>query len=389
MRAFLISPIEAQRKQFEAAIEPQRRTALSKVFDHYPAAEILARQVRAWAPEVIFLSMEDTEAADAVSRQITKEFPAIQQIALHSCQEPWVFRHVLSLRMRELLVTPVSPGELAHSLDQLSIHLEAHPADIGSTKRFFAFLPAKAGVGASSIAANATWALSKAPDTKVLLADFDFHSGVVGFLFDREHEYSVNDAATRAGELDDEAWQRLTKRAGDIDLLLSGAPKLRENLSGLQVSHLIDFARRNYSVINADLPDTFDDISLAVMREANQIFLVTTPELSALRLARLKVLLLQKLDLEEKASLVVNRVAKSNELSLQEIEQTVGLPVFSSFPSDYSGMIAAAREGRAASKLAPNFQRFAEKLMDKKPLPEKRARFIERFAMVPARYSFR
>jgi pilus assembly protein CpaE len=363
--------------------------ALSKILDQYPAPEILTRLVRAWAPEVIFLSMEDAEAAEATSRQITKEFPAIQQVALHSSQEPWVFRHVLSLRMRELLVSPVSPEELAHSLDQLALHLDAHPADIGSTKKFFAFLPAKGGVGASSIAANATWALTKVPETKVLLADFDMHSGSVGFLFDRDHEYSINDAATRGGELDDEAWQRLTRKSGDVDLLLSGAPKMRETLTGLQVSHLIDFARRNYSVINADLPDTFDEISLTVMREANQIFVVTTPELSALRLARLKVLLLQKLDLEEKASLVVNRVAKSNELSLQEIEQTVGLPVFMSFPSDYSGMMAAAREGRAVTKLAPHFQRFAEKLMDKKPLPEKRARFIERFAMVPARYSFR
>lgn len=388
MRAFLINPIAAQRKQFEAAIEPHRSIALSKVLEQYPAPEVLSRLVRAWAPEVIFLSMEDTEAAEATSRQITKEFPAIQQVALHSSQEPWVFRHVLSLRMRELLVSPVSPEELAHSLDQLALHLDAHPADIGSTKRFFAFLPAKGGVGASSIAANASWALAKLPETKVLLADFDMHSGSVGFLFDRDHEYSINDAATR-GELDDEAWQRLTKKSGEVDLLLSGAPKLRETLSGLQVSQLIDFARRNYSVINADLPDTFDDISLAVMREANQIFLVTTPELSALRLARLKVLLLQKLDLEEKASLLVNRVAKSNELSLQEIEQTVGMPVCMSFPSDYSGMAAAAREGRAVTKLAPHFQRFAEKLMDKKPVQEKRARFIERFAMVPARYSFR
>jgi Flp pilus assembly CpaE family ATPase len=389
MRAFLISPIEAQRKQFEAAIEPHRSISLSKILDQYPSPDVLSRLVRAWAPEVIFLGMEDAEAAEAISRQITKEFPSVQQVALHSSQEPWVFRHVLSLRMRELLVSPVSPEELAHSLDQLALHLDAHPADVGSTKKFFAFLPAKAGAGASSIAANTTWALSNVPDTSVLLADFDLHSGVTGFLFDTDHEYSINDAATRGRELDDEAWLRLTKKIGNIDLLLSGAPRMRDAISPIQVSHLIDFARRNYSVINADLPDTFDEISLAVLREANQIFLVTTPELSALRLARLKALLLRQLELEEKASLVVNRVAKSNELSLQEIEETVGLPVVASFPSDYAGMTAAARQGRPAAKLAPHFQRFAEKIMDKKPLPEKRARFIERFAMVPARYSFR
>jgi pilus assembly protein CpaE len=389
MRAFLISPVEAQRKQFEAVVAPHRILTLNKVLDHYPEGDTLSRLVRAWAPEVIFLSMQDGEAADTLSRQITEEFPSIQQIAIHSSQEPSVFRHVLRLRMRELLVSPIGEEEIEHSLDQVARHLETHPAEIGTTKKFFAFVPAKAGVGASTIAANTTWALSKMPDQTVLLADLDLHSGVVGFLFDTDHEYSINDAATRGHELDDNAWQKLIKKVGKIDLLLSGAPKVREGLSTAHINHLIAFTRRNYSVINTDLPDTFDDTSLAVMREANRIFLVTTPELSALRLARLKVLLLRKLELEDKTLLLVNRRSKNTELSMPEIEQTVGLPVYMSFPSDYADATAAAREGRPATKLAPSFQRFAEKLLDKIPVPEKRSRFIERFAVVPVRYSFR
>lgn len=389
MRAFLISPVETQRKQFEAIVSPHRILTLIKVLDHYPIGDTILRLVRTWAPEVIFLSMEDAEAAESLSRQITAEFPSIQQIAIHSSQETSVFRQVLRLRMRELLVSPIGEAEIAHSLDQVLHHLEIHPAEIGSTKKFFAFAPAKAGVGASTIAAHATWALSKMPETKILLVDLDLHSGVVGFLFDAEHEYSINDAATRGRELDDDAWQKLIKKVGNIDLLLSGAPKVREGLSAAHVNHLIEFTRRNYTVITADLPDTFDETSLAVMREANRIFLVTTPELSALRLARLKVLLLRKLELEDKALLLVNRLTKTSELSIPEIEQTVGLPVYMSFPSDYADAMAAAREGRPATRLAPSFQRFAEKLLDKKPTPEKRARFIERFAVVPVRYSFR
>jgi pilus assembly protein CpaE len=389
MRAFLISPVETQRNQFEAVVSPHRNLTLIKVLDHYPLQDTLSRLVRAWAPEVVFLSMEDAEAAETVSLQLSEEFPSIQQIAIHSSQEPAMFRQILRLRMRELLVSPVGEDEIAHSLDQVSLHLESHPAEIGSTKKFFAFVPAKAGVGASTIAANATWALSKMPDTSVLLADLDLHSGVVGFLFDTDHEYSINDAATRGRGLDDDAWQKLIKKVGSIDLLLSGAPKVREGLSSAHINHLIEFTRRNYSVINADLPDTFDETSLAVMREANRIFLVTTPELSALRLARLKVLLLRKLELEDKTVLLVNRYSKKTELSMPEIEQTVGLPVYMSFPCDYAGVMAGARDGRPAAKLALNFQRFAEKLLDKKPTPEKRSRFIERFAVVPVRYSFR
>src|ERR1700722_17722902 len=126
MKAFLVSPNEAQRRQFETAIAQHRSVALSKIFDQYPEPDVFSRLVRAWAPEVIFISIEDPEAAEITSRQITQEFPAIQQVAIHSSQEPWVFRHVLSLRMRELLVTPVGEAELEHSLIQLTRHLEEH-----------------------------------------------------------------------------------------------------------------------------------------------------------------------------------------------------------------------------------------------------------------------
>ena len=54
------------------------------------------------------------------------------------------------------------------------------------------------------------------------------------------------------------------------------------------MAQLIEFTRRNYNIVNADLPDTFDETTLAVLRDANKILLVTTPELPALRLAHLK-----------------------------------------------------------------------------------------------------
>jgi pilus assembly protein CpaE len=390
MRGILISPDETQREQFQSAAHACRHAlVLSKVLDAYPEADALSRIIRAWAPEVIFLSMHDPEAADAVSRHITQEFTGIQQIALHTTQKPAVFRRALRLKMRELLVPPFDSVELMAMLDRVSEELDLHPVSIGSTDQFNAFLPAKSGVGTSTIAANLTWALSKLPDTTVLLVDCDLHSGVTGFLFNAEHEYSLTDASNRSKELDEDAWQRLVKKVGNIDLLLSGAPRIPDQLQHKQLSGVIEFARRNYSVINADLPDTLDDMTLTILREANRIFLTTTPELPALRLAKLKALTLRKLDLENKTTLLVNRLSKRSELSLGEIEGSVGLPVFASFGCEYTDVMQAARDARPSVKLADSFSKFAEKLVDKKVHHSKRSRFIERFALVPLRYGFR
>jgi pilus assembly protein CpaE len=389
MRAILICPGEDLRKEFEQAIAPHWVLNISRTLDEYPTPEDLRRVVRAWAPEIVFLNIENLHMAELIARQLEAEFPAIQRVALHASQDVTVLRRVLQLHMTQLLSSPFESTEVGQVLDQLERDLEVRPVVIDSTDRFFAFMPAKAGVGASTIAANTTWAFSQMENTSVLLADFDMASGVTEFMFNTSHDRNLADATAHGRQLDDDAWRSLIKTVGNTDLLLSGAPRVGEGIPRTQVAQLIEFARRNYNVVSADLPDTFDETTLAVLREANKIMLVTTPELPALRLAHLKVLLLRKLDLLDKVSLLLNRMSGHMALGLAEIEKTVGLPVFMSFPCDYADVTASIRAGRPAPKLASSVQKFAKLLLDRQAGPEKPRRFIERFGLVPIRYGYR
>lgn len=389
MRAILICPGEDLRKEFEQAVAPHWALHISRTLDEYPAPQDLRRVVRAWAPEIVFLNIENLHMAELIARQLEAEFPAIQRVALHSSQDVTVLRRVLQLHMTQFLSSPFESTEVGQVLDQLERDLEVRPVVIDSTDCFFAFMPAKAGVGASTLAANTTWAFSQMENPSVLLADFDMASGVTEFMFNISHDRNLADATAHGRQLDDDAWRSLIKTVGNTDLLLSGAPRVGEGIPRVQVAQLIEFARRNYNVVSADLPDTFDETTLAVLREANKIMLVTTPELPALRLAHLKVLLLRKLDLFDKVSLLVNRVSNRIELSLPEIEKTVGLPILMSFPCDYDDVTEAIRAGRPAPTLATSVQKFARMLLDRQVESEKPRRFIERFGLVPLRYGYR
>lgn len=363
---------------------------LAKSCDTYPEPETFRRMVRVWVPEVIFISMENFAEAAQISRQMDQEFPSVQRVALSGTEEPVILRGALQLRMAELLVPPVDDAHLTGMLNRLNHHLALHPSTTGEAGKLFAFMPAKGGVGATTIAVNAALALTEMPDSRVLLADFDNYSGVVGFMFNSEgHDYSINDAMKRNKELDDDTWQRLVKKAGKLDLLLSGAPVFEEAISAGQIAPVLDFARRVYSVVCADIADTFDERTSVVLREASRIFLVTTPDLAALRLARLKALCIQKMDWQEKTQLVVNRVNRKMELTIEQIEETVGLPVAATMPCDYADVTRSTRKAEPSPRLAPNMRAFVEKILDQKLTGPKRTRFIERFALVPARYSFR
>ncbi len=97
----------------------------------------------------------------------------------------------------------------------------------------------------------------------------------------------------------------------------------------------------------------------------------------------------RRIGLESKTTLLVNRFSKRAELTLEQIEETVGLPVYASFGCEYDDVMKATREARPSAKLAHSFAKMAAKLVDKKVPESPRARFIERFAVLPTRYSFR
>jgi pilus assembly protein CpaE len=71
------------------------------------------------------------------------------------------------------------------------------------------------------------------------------------------------------------------------------------------------------------------------MRESKRIFLVCTPEINALHLARRKYRFLQTQDLGDRVSLLVNRVDNHSGMSADEIQEMVGLAPMMMLPNNY------------------------------------------------------
>ena len=147
MRSILICPGETLKDQFTEAAARHSNLVLSKVLNEYPSGHQLRQIICLCAPEVVFLDIEDAEAAEGIARHLAKDFPSIQRIALHHSQDPAIFRRVLQLRMRELLSPPFSAREIGPILDSLEEELRVHPATIGATEHVYAFLPAKSRHG--------------------------------------------------------------------------------------------------------------------------------------------------------------------------------------------------------------------------------------------------
>jgi pilus assembly protein CpaE len=151
--------------------------------------------------------------------------------------------------------------------------------------------------------------------------------------------------------------------------------------------------RRNYKALCFDLSGNLEKYSLEIMHESKRIFLVCTPEIPSLHLAREKYSFLKSLDLEDRVSVLLNRVSPRPVITAEQIEQILGLPVTMTFPNDYNGVHRALTAGRAIdanSDLGRGFTRLAQTLAEKRitpPVAAAKKRFIEYFSIIPSRAS--
>lgn len=89
------------------------------------------------------------------------------------------------------------------------------------------------------------------------------------------------------------------------------------------------------------------------MSMANTIFLVSTPEIPALHLARLRMQRLNEMGLAERATILVNRVEDRMPLSISELEAAIGGRVRFRFPNQYEALNSAIGCGTPLSEDTP------------------------------------
>ena len=106
----------------------------------------------------------------------------------------------------------------------------------------------------------------------------------------------------------------------------------------------------------------------ACRHESQQVFLVCTAEVPSLHLTREKLAFLKTLDLDNRVSVVLNRVSKQSLLTPQQVQDVLGVPVMHSFVNDYLAVNRATTSGDFVdpkSKLGKQFEDLASSLMNR------------------------
>jgi pilus assembly protein CpaE len=363
--------------------------SIARTLERYPNTLEMLRVVRAHAPQVIFVSTESTAKAMEIAREVEKNVPGVQIVAMSRFCDPQILLEVMRAGIREFVSLPFDRQTLTEGLLRIKETVQQRPPAIEATTQVFSFLPAKAGVGTSTLALNSAVAMSHLPNTNVLLSDFDLNSGMQRFMLKLDNTYCVTHAAEHALEMDESLWPTMVTSLDKLDVLHAGKLNPDFRLEATQIRHLMEFMRRNYGALCFDLSGNLEKYSLEIMHESKRIFLVCTPEIPALHLAREKYLYLKQVDLAERVCILLNRCQKRPLITPAQIEQLLGLPVYMTFPNDYQGVQRALTAGKwveSGSELGKQFTALANAMFEHKPTvaaPDSKKRFIEFFSVVP------
>ncbi len=337
----------------------------------YPSGGELARALRTFSPQAVFLSFEKPETAVAVMKFLESEADGLPVVALHSVGGNAVMREGMHAGAREFLVPPFQASLVGETLQTVRTLLRRAPLAYSATEHIYSFLPAKPGVGTTTVAMNVGAGLAREPGMKVLLSDLDLTCGMIRFLLKLPQDLSIVDALARASEMDVSLWPQLVTHRDGFDILHSGSINPQAYLDPPQVQGLIDFARSAYNALLFDMSGNMERHSIQVMQESKRVFLVCNPEAGSLFLGREKVEFLRTLGLGDRTSVILNRANQALAVPVAKAEQFLGVPVAATFCDDtfevdraVSGACSVVGEGKGkSSKLAKEFRAFARTLV--------------------------
>lgn len=207
---------------------------------------------------------------------------------------------------------------------------------------------AKGGVGRSTVAINLAIALRQQTGKPVALIDGCLLFGDIGVMLNLEPKKSIVDLLPNINQLEDEILDDVMQghTSGVKVLLAPPKPEMAELISADHFNIILARLRDLYDYIVIDAPATFQEITLMMLDNSDQILVITTLELSSLKNVKLFLEIADGLGYPPgKLRLVVNRADTSGGIRMGDVESTVNRKFIATLANDPRAALIANNRG--------------------------------------------
>ena len=255
----------------------------------------------------------------------------------------------LPLSLENLALTVSDAGAWAQAVRARFARVDTEDG-IGAGGRMLVVAGAKGGVGTTTLAVHLALAAAQSvPPKSVCLVDFDLQKGDVRSYLDLSHRRSVTDLVEVADDL--------TGRQIDESLFVHGTGlrvllppqqgEFAETVGGEAARRILGGIRTRFDVVVVDVGSVVTEGSAVAAEMADQVAVVVTPDIPALRAANRLLGLWERLQVrKEGIGIIVNRASRDSEIQPELVGKVVGTTVLrTTIPADFRMLEAAANTG--------------------------------------------
>lgn len=318
------------------------------------------------AAAIIALGPNADHAVRFIER-LHAECPNTALISAAQDASPDLILRSLRAGAREFLRIPISADELSTVLDRVSEFCTKQVETPTRKGRMVAVFSSKGGCGTSFLATN----LAAATSSKTVLVDLNLQAGDLPLFLGIEAKYSIADMVEKRARLDESLINSLVM-PHSANLSLLAAPREADSADEIEPQHVFEVLqklREHFDYVVLDPQHTFDSITLAALDQSDEIVLVLTLDIPAIRSTQRALEIFDRLGYpRKKVRIVVNRWSKQIDLDLRQVEKFLGEPVVGFVPSDYQQAVSSINLGTPlvqadpTSKIALEIRRVAQQI---------------------------
>jgi len=317
-------------------------------------AEQIFTEARRLHPSAVVINLSHMgEPALKLVQRMTHECPATAVICASRESSPDLILRSMRTGARDFIRLPINDDELSTVIERTGEFAAEH-ADDEPKKRghAIAVFSSKGGCGTSLIATN----LAMTQKTPTVLVDLNLQSGDLELLLGLKPKFSLADVVENRDRLDDALLASyITPHSKNVSLL--AAPTKAESAEDIEPKHIyevVELLRQRYDNVIIDTPHSFDSVTISALDHADQILVVLTLEIHAIRSTRRALEIFDRLGYpRKKVRLVVNRWSKNIELDQKQVEDFLGERVIAFIQSDYRAAVNSINLGHPLIESAP------------------------------------
>jgi pilus assembly protein CpaE len=321
----------------------------------------------------------DRRAAAMVAEKIHSDSPETAVFAVSSESQPDAIIQAMRSGCSEYLIKPIDQEQLLNAMARIGGRRKERKEHLNA--RVLTFMGAKGGSGVTTLVTQLGAQLASS-SKKSLVVDLhpDFGDAAL-YLGLTKYQFHFFELLESTDRLDAELLQSFVMHhASGVDVIPAPAEiEPARSVSPGSVNRTFDFLRLRYEFILVDMPPGLNDENLELIRQSDQLYIVTVAEVSALRnVVRQIEYLTRKQIPQEKIRVVLNRHQTRGLITDEQIEKAIQRKIFWKVPNHYVHVLKTISGGNpggnnSSSDVIRNLSEWAE-LVSRKATDEQKDR---------------